>query len=120
MIEVRRLTAAEGRESLGALAEVLVDCVDGGASVSFMAPFSKAAAEKFFEKLLPEVESGSHILLAAYAGSNLVGTVQIVAATPPNAASRRYCQATCFAIRAWAGRGNSTHATRRRVRQRRQ
>ena len=71
MIEVKRLNAVEGRESLRALAEVLVDCVQGGASVSFMAPFSKPEAESFFEKVLREVESGDRILLAAYADGKL-------------------------------------------------
>jgi len=84
MIEVRRLTAADARQSLDALGEVLADCVAGGASVSFMAPFSKAEASAFFKKLLPEVERGDRILLAALADSKLVGTVQIILATPPN------------------------------------
>ena len=84
MIEVRRLNAAEARHSLDALGEVLADCVEGGASVSFMAPFPTSAAVAFFEKLLPEVERGDRILLAAFDGSQLVGTVQVVTATPPN------------------------------------
>lgn len=84
MIQVKRLTAEEGRESLGALAEVLVDCVEGGASVSFMAPFSKAEAEAFFEKVIREVESGDRVLLAAHLDGKLVGTVQIVYLWQPN------------------------------------
>jgi hypothetical protein len=77
MIEVRRLTGGKARESLDALGGVLADCVEGGASVSFMAPFSQADAAAFFEKLLPEIERGDRILLAAFAGSNLIGTVQV-------------------------------------------
>ena len=69
---------------MSALAGVLHDCVAGGASVSFMAPFSKADAESFFENVLREVENGRRILLAAFLDSELVGTVQIVTATPPN------------------------------------
>jgi ribosomal protein S18 acetylase RimI-like enzyme len=84
VIEVRRLNVAEARNSLDPLAEVLADCVEGGASVSFMPPFSKADAAAFFEKLLPEVERGDRILLAAFEGPKLVGTVQIITATPPN------------------------------------
>ena len=42
MIEIRRLSADEARAHLPELAEVLVDCVEGGASVSFMASFSRA------------------------------------------------------------------------------
>jgi GNAT superfamily N-acetyltransferase len=84
MIEIRQLDATEGRQHLSALAEVLRDCVEGGASVSFMAPFSQAEAESFFEKVLDGVERGERILLAAFDDSALVGTVQIVPATPPN------------------------------------
>jgi GNAT superfamily N-acetyltransferase len=83
-MEIRRLTAAEGRECLSALAGVLHDCVEGGASVSFIAPFSKAAAESFFERVVEGVEAGDRILFAAFADSQLVGTVQVLTATPPN------------------------------------
>jgi GNAT superfamily N-acetyltransferase len=84
MLEVRTLGAAEGREHLEALAEVLTDCVEGGASVSFMARFSQSAAVHFFESVLEEVEAGNRILLAAFMDGTLVGTVQILTATPPN------------------------------------
>lgn len=42
MIEIRQLNATEGRQYVSRLAEVLMDCVVGGASVSFMASLSKA------------------------------------------------------------------------------
>ena len=74
----------QGRQHLEALAGVLVDCVEGGASVSFMASLSKADAESFFEKVLAEVQQGNRILLAAFINSKLVGTVQILTAMPPN------------------------------------
>jgi GNAT superfamily N-acetyltransferase len=84
MIEIQRLNAVEGRQHLDALADVLVDCVEGGASVSFMPPFPKTDAAAFFRKVLNEVESGDRILLAAFDETKLVGAVQIVTATPPN------------------------------------
>jgi GNAT superfamily N-acetyltransferase len=84
VVEIRELSAAEGREHLKALAEVLRDCVEGGASVSFMSPFSQTDAEGFFETVLNEVEKGKRILLAAFDGSTIVGTVQMITATPPN------------------------------------
>jgi GNAT superfamily N-acetyltransferase len=84
MIEVRRLGPAEGQVLLTALADILIDCVEGGASVSFMAPFSRAEAEGFFEKTIEGVARGERILLGAFVESRLVGTVQIVTATPPN------------------------------------
>ena len=84
MLSIRRLGPAEARTNIGALADVLVDCVEGGASVSFMWPFSKAAATEFFEKVAQGVAAGERILLAAFADSELVGTVQILTALPPN------------------------------------
>lgn len=84
MVEVRQLTGAEGRRYLTALAAVLLDCVQGGASVSFMASLTLAEAVSFFERAVREVEQGNRILLAAFDGADLVGTVQIVAAAAPN------------------------------------
>jgi ribosomal protein S18 acetylase RimI-like enzyme len=49
-----------------------------------MASFSKTDAESFFGSVLQSVQKGERILLAAFSGSQLVGTVQIVLATPPN------------------------------------
>jgi len=84
MIEIRQLNATEGLQYLPALVEVLLDCVEGGASVSFMAPLPRATAESFFEKVIQGVQQGGRILLAAFIDSKLVGTVQILLATPPN------------------------------------
>ncbi len=84
LIQIRKLSAAEARQHVEALAEVLLDCVQGGASVSFMASLSKAEAEAFFEKVAEGVERGERILLAAFLDSDLLGTVQIITATPPN------------------------------------
>ncbi|HVO97485.1 MAG TPA: GNAT family N-acetyltransferase [Bryobacteraceae bacterium] len=84
MVEIRQLDAAEAREHLSALAEVLRDCVEGGASVSFIAPFSQAEAEAFFYRVAVGIERGERILLAAFDEARLIGTVQIVLDTPPN------------------------------------
>jgi len=81
---VRRLSSDEARAAVGELAEVLFDCVDGGASVSFMAPFTRADAAGWFEGVLPEIAGGTRVLLAAYDGEAIVGTVQLVHAWPPN------------------------------------
>ena len=83
-MEIRRLNAAEGLRYIGSLAEVLVDCVEGGASVSFMTPFSMAEAEEFFSGVIDQVERGNRILLAAFDGEELTGTVQVITALPPN------------------------------------
>ena len=69
---------------LDSLARVLVDCVEGGASIGFMWPFSQADARAFFEGVAAEVERGNRLLLAAFDGDELVGTVQVILTLPPN------------------------------------
>ncbi len=83
-IEIRRLDAAEAHAQLDALACVLADCVAGGASVSYMAPFSHEQARAVFEAWAAEVEHGHRLLLAAFDKGDLVGTVQVILALPPN------------------------------------
>jgi GNAT superfamily N-acetyltransferase len=83
-IEIRRLDATEARTQLDGLAQVLVDCVAGGASVSYMAPLSHEQARDAFETVAAEVEQGRRLLLAAFADGDLVGTVQVILALPPN------------------------------------
>jgi GNAT superfamily N-acetyltransferase len=83
-IEVRRLGVTEVRAQLDGLAAVLVDCVAGGASVSYLAPFSHEQARGAFEAVAVEVEQGRRLLLGAFAEGRLVGTVQVILALPPN------------------------------------
>ncbi len=83
-IEIRRLEPPELRERLGALADVLHDCVAGGASVSYMAPFSPEDARDAFAGFVAEAEQGRRLILAAFADGMLVGTVQVILALPPN------------------------------------
>jgi GNAT superfamily N-acetyltransferase len=83
-IEVRRLAGAELEEHLDELAAVLADCVDGGASVGYLAPFSRARARAELEGMAAEVGRGRRLLLAAFDGGRVVGTVQVILALPPN------------------------------------
>jgi len=83
-IEIRRLEGAELDAQLDNLAAVLADCVAGGASVSFMAPFPHEEARAAFEAVALEVDQGRRLLLAAFAGGEVVGTVQVILALPPN------------------------------------
>jgi GNAT superfamily N-acetyltransferase len=70
--------------ALNELADVLVDCVEGGASVSFISPFSHAEALAFFRKVAASVEAGDTVLLAAKQDNRIIGTVQLGLDTPPN------------------------------------
>ena len=84
MIEVRRLDAAGARAQIDGLAAVLADCVEGGASVSYMAPFTRDDARAAFEAVVSDVEQGRRVLIAAIDDGDVVGTVQVNLATPPN------------------------------------
>jgi len=83
-VTVERLDVNSARQHRDALAAVLVDCVEGGASVSFMTPFTHDEARTFFESVEPGVAAGTRLLLAAFLDDQMVGTVQITAAWPPN------------------------------------
>jgi ribosomal protein S18 acetylase RimI-like enzyme len=67
------------------LADVLIDCVSGGASVSFMAPLDRGKAVSFWEGVAEGVARGERVLLVAEgAGQGIVGTVQVILAQPEN------------------------------------
>jgi GNAT superfamily N-acetyltransferase len=83
-VEIRRLDANETRAHLDGLAAVLVDCVEGGASVGYMTPFSQDEARRVYEGYAAEVEDNRRVLLAAFADGALVGTAQVVFAPHPN------------------------------------
>lgn len=84
LIEVRRLAGPELHAHLDALAGVLADCVAGGASVSYLNPFSHADARAAFEGWAAEAEQSGRLILGAFDDGNLVGTVQVILALPPN------------------------------------
>jgi GNAT superfamily N-acetyltransferase len=83
-VEIRRLDGSEARAQLVGLAAVLADCVEGGASVGYLEPFSHEDAVIAFESFVSEVERGRRLLLAAFENGDLVGTAQVVLALMPN------------------------------------
>jgi GNAT superfamily N-acetyltransferase len=82
-IDIRPLEIIGDREIRG-LSDVLIDCVEGGASVSFMLPMSRAKAESFWRGLADSVASGERLLLVAEEAGVIVGTVQIILKQPEN------------------------------------
>jgi GNAT superfamily N-acetyltransferase len=69
---------------LEGLADVLIDCVEGGASVSFMLPLSRARALSFWRGVAAGVAAGDRALLIAEDAQGICGTVQLVLAQPEN------------------------------------
>jgi len=66
------------------LAEILVACVEGGASVSFLAPLPLDMARAYMRDVAQQVATGRCILLAAWSGGVLCGTVRVQLDTPQN------------------------------------
>lgn len=67
------------------LSRLLHACVQGGASVNFVAPFETADAERFWrEGVGPPLARGARRLWIAEQDGALVGTVQLALETPPN------------------------------------
>jgi GNAT superfamily N-acetyltransferase len=85
-ITIRHLSAQEAREQIDALSAVLIDCVEGGASVSFMSPLTRERADAFWQGVAEGVAEGERILLVAQEDTSgrIVGTVQIVLKQPEN------------------------------------
>ncbi|NTJ65016.1 GNAT family N-acetyltransferase [Agrobacterium rhizogenes] len=84
MTDIRLLSAAEARDRLSGLCDVLVDCVNGGASVGFMQPYGTADALPYWRGIADSVESGATLLFVAVIEGRVVGTVQVGAAQMPN------------------------------------
>ncbi|HYB42270.1 MAG TPA: GNAT family N-acetyltransferase, partial [Candidatus Methylomirabilis sp.] len=79
----RRLPAVDDAQ-IEALAAVLIDCVEGGASVSFMHPLTRERAVAFWRRVAQGVEAGHRALLVAEDAGGLCGTVQLVIDQPEN------------------------------------
>ncbi len=70
---------------LGTLGGLLYDCVQDGASIGFVLPFTRDEAEAFWRlKVLPGVGAGGRVVLVARQDGRIVGTAQLAIDTPAN------------------------------------
>lgn len=84
-IDIAELAADVAEDKITALACLLHDCVNHGASVNFVLPFTPQESEAFWRnKVLPRLRSGALILLVARHADRIVGSVQLDHDTPPN------------------------------------
>ena len=81
-IEIRPLSPSP--DIRANLSEMLIEAVAHGGSVSFMHPLSSAVANAFCEKSLAAAARGERIVLGAFDGDQLVGTVTLVLDLAPN------------------------------------
>jgi GNAT superfamily N-acetyltransferase len=87
-VEVVRLDAGAAAGLVPALAELLVDSVEHGASVGFVWPFTNEAAAAWWEVVIADVAADRVVLLVAQSGVRVVGTVQLRLAQYPNGRHR--------------------------------
>lgn len=80
MVEIASLD----RAALGQLSDILVETVAGGGSVSFMHPLARADAEAFWTGSLEAAARGGRLVLGAWDGERLAGTVTLHLDCPPN------------------------------------
>jgi GNAT superfamily N-acetyltransferase len=83
-ISIRRATLDHATSD--GLANVTIDCVEGGASIGFMQPLSRTRALEFWASVLSSAARGERIVLVAEdpASQSIVGTVQLILTMPEN------------------------------------
>ena len=81
-IEIRPLTASPRVREM--LSEILIEVVANGGSVSFMHPLAPEQANAFWEASLAAADRGERIVLGAWDGDVLAGTVTLLLDLPPN------------------------------------
>ena len=82
-IRIRTIDKASDRD-IEQLGELLIDCVEGGASVSFMHPLPRDRAVAFWRRVAQGVAAGERALIVAVDEHGICGTVQLVLDLPEN------------------------------------
>ncbi|MFA5909950.1 MAG: GNAT family N-acetyltransferase [Vicinamibacterales bacterium] len=80
---LRRLHVVDDAQ-IEALADVLIDCVEGGASVGFMLPLTRERALAFWRRVAGDVAAGRRALMVAEDAQGMCGTVQLIFDLPEN------------------------------------
>jgi GNAT superfamily N-acetyltransferase len=83
MHTVRRLPTID-EPCIQGLADLLIDCVEGGASVNFMHPLSQDKAQEFWRRVAESVADNRRALLVAEDAGGIAGAVQLILEQPEN------------------------------------
>lgn len=83
-VTLRRVSGDEAEALVEPLCDVLIDCVEGGASVGFMLPLPRERARAFWRDIATKVRRGERALLVAEDREGPLGTVQLALAMPDN------------------------------------
>ena len=85
---IHLLTAQQAQQKRDALVDLLVDSVEGGASVNFMRPMTRAKAERWWDGALASHARGERLIFTAEKNGSIDGTVQLILALPENQSFR--------------------------------
>lgn len=102
MVTVRRI-AHKGEVSRQGLRGLLIDVVDGGASVGFLGPMQPATADRYWDETLSDLGAARLLWVAEDAGA-IVGSVQLELCQKENGRHRAEVQ-KLFVLTAHRGRG---------------
>jgi GNAT superfamily N-acetyltransferase len=86
LIEIREVDASSAQACVAELSDLLIDAVEGGASLGFPAPLNTDVAERYWMGVAETLASGRCVLLVA--GDPIVGTVQLHFSSYPNGRHR--------------------------------
>ncbi len=84
VISYRTLPGPQIVRRLPELIDVVIDCVEAGASVGFMLPLERERVERFWRSVADSAAAGGRYVVVAEADGAIVGTVQLVAGMPEN------------------------------------
>jgi ribosomal protein S18 acetylase RimI-like enzyme len=84
MSEIRIAPLSPSPQIRAVLSEIIIEVVANGGSVSFMHPLALEAADRFWEDSLASAARGERVILGAFDGDSLVGTVTLLLNCPPN------------------------------------
>ena len=107
MVQIERLTPRDAETALPALAELLKDAVDGGASVSFLPPLPLEEAARFWRQALQAMAEGQRVVLVARLEGALVGVVTSTSPASPTGRTAPRCR-SCSSTAAPAGGGSGS------------
>jgi acetyltransferase len=103
-ITIKTLSPRELETALPILVQLLQESVNEGASLGFLPPLATTAAEDYWQSLRPQLQSGSRVLLAAYAQDRIVGSGQLSLPASSNGLHRAQLE-KLFVSAALRGRG---------------
>ncbi len=83
-LAIRQLDTAAAASAAAALGRILADCVNAGASISFLPPMDRNAGRDFYRTRATQIARGGRVLLAAWLDGTLAGSVMLDLDMPQN------------------------------------